>query len=77
MIAHVEHAPVSWPSIGLLIRAVAAGWLILAVWATLGVLLGIATRGTSLAIGIGILYTLVAEGLLSALTDSMQRRDVT
>ena len=71
MIAHVEHARVAWPSVGLLVRAVAAGWLILAVWATLGVLLGIATRGTSLAIGIGILYTVVAEGLLSALTDSI------
>ena len=71
VIAHIEHAPVSWPSPWLLLRAIAAGWLILAAWAALGVLLGIATRGTSLAIGIGILYTVVAEGLLSALTDSI------
>ena len=48
-----------------------AGWLILAVWAALGVLLGVLTRGTSLAIGIGILYALVIEGLLSALADSV------
>ena len=71
VIAHIEGKSVSWPSSWLLVRAVAAGWLILAAWATLGVLLGIATRGTSLAIGIGVLYTVVAEGLLSALTDSI------
>jgi ABC-2 type transport system permease protein len=54
-----------------LVRTLAAGWLILAVWAALGVLLGIVTRGTSLAIGIGILYALVIEGLLSAFADSV------
>ena len=40
-------------------------------WAALGVLLGVVTRGTSLAIGIGILYALVIEGLLSALAGSV------
>jgi ABC-2 type transport system permease protein len=70
-IAQAEGATVVWPSAWLLVRAVAAGWLILAVWAAFGVLLGVATRGTSLAIGIGILYTLVIEGLTSALADSV------
>jgi ABC-2 type transport system permease protein len=65
VIAQIEDAPVSWPSAWLLVRALAAGWLILAVWAALGVLLGVLTRGTSLAIGVGILYALVIEGLLS------------
>lgn len=67
VIAQIEDAPISWPSAWLLVRAIAAGWLILAVWAALGVL----TRGTSLAIGIGILYALVIEGLLSAFADSV------
>jgi ABC-2 type transport system permease protein len=71
VIAQIEGAPVSWPSAWLLVRAVGAGWLILAAWAALGVLLGIVTRGTSLAIGVGILYALVVEGLLSAFTDSV------
>jgi ABC-2 type transport system permease protein len=65
VIAQMEDAPVDWPSAWLLVRALAAGWLILAVWAALGVLLGVLTRGTSLAIGLGILYALVIEGLLS------------
>jgi ABC-2 type transport system permease protein len=71
VIAQIEDGPANWPSTWLLVRALAAGWLILAVWATLGVLLGVATRGTSLAIGVGILYALVIEGLLSALADSV------
>ena len=71
VIAQIEDAPVVWPSAWLLARTLAAGWLILAVWAALGVLLGVLTRGTSLAIGIGILYALVIEGLLGALTDSV------
>ena len=71
VIAQIEDAPVNWPSAWLLVRAMAAGWLILAAWATLGVLLGVLTRGTSLAIGIGILYALVIEGLLSAFADSV------
>ena len=34
-------------------------------------LLGVLTRGTSLAIGVGILYALVIEGLLSAFANSV------
>ena len=71
VIAQLEDAPVVFPSAWLLVRAVAAGWLMLATWAALGVLLGVLTRGTSLAIGIGILYALVIEGLLSAFADSV------
>jgi ABC-type transport system involved in multi-copper enzyme maturation permease subunit len=71
VIARIEGAPADLPSAWLLLRALGAGWLILAAWAGLGVLLGAVTRGTSLAIGVGILYALVAEGLLSALVGSV------
>jgi ABC-2 type transport system permease protein len=70
VIAQIEDAPTNWPSAWLLVRAIAAGWLMLAIWVAIGVLLGVLTRGTSLAIGVGILYALVIEGLLSALADS-------
>jgi ABC-2 type transport system permease protein len=66
-IAVREGAEVSWPSLWLLLRGLAAGWLILAVWAAFGVLLAVLFRGTALAVGVGILYALVIEGLLSAL----------
>jgi ABC-type transport system involved in multi-copper enzyme maturation permease subunit len=66
-IAWREGAAVERPSAWLLVRALGAGWLLLAVWAALGVALGVLTRGTALAIGVGILYALVIEGLISAL----------
>jgi ABC-type transport system involved in multi-copper enzyme maturation permease subunit len=66
-IAANEGAQVAWPSASLLLRGVAGGWLVFAVWGALGVLLAVATRGTALATGLGILYAFVVEGLLSAL----------
>jgi ABC-type transport system involved in multi-copper enzyme maturation permease subunit len=66
VVARMEGEAVHWPSVSLLLRAGLAGWMILAVWAALGVLLAVLTRGVALAMGIGILYTLVIEGLLNA-----------
>jgi ABC-2 type transport system permease protein len=74
-IAVREGAEVSWPSLWLLLRGLAAGWLILAVWAAFGVLLAVLFRGTALAIGVGILYALVIEGLLSALATQVSLLD--
>ena len=74
-IALGEGAEVSWPSASLLLRGLGAGWLILAVWAALGVVLAVLSRGTALAVGIGILYTLVIEGLLSALASQVSALD--
>jgi ABC-2 type transport system permease protein len=66
-IALREGVDFAWPSASVLLRGLAAGWLILAVWAAFGVLLAVLSRATALATGIGILYALVIEGLLSAL----------
>lgn len=66
VIARLEDQAVVWPSASLLVRAGLAGWIILAAWAALGVLLAVLTRGVALAMGIGILYSLVIEGLLYA-----------
>jgi ABC-2 type transport system permease protein len=74
-IAVREGAEVSWPSLWLLLRGLAAGWLILAVWAAFGVLLAVLFRGTALAVGVGILYALVIEGLLSALATQVSLLD--
>lgn len=67
VVARAEAATVTWPPAGELAMGLAAGWFVLAVWAALGVLLGIATRGTAMAIGVGIVYALVIEGILSAI----------
>ena len=74
-IAANEGAEVSWPSAWLLVRGIAGGWLIFAVWAALGILLAVVTRGTALAVGIGILYAFVVEGLLSALAREVNLLD--
>jgi len=74
-IAVREGADVAWPSLLLLLRGLAAGWLILAVWAAFGVLLAVLFRGTALAVGVGILYALVIEGLLSALATQVSLLD--
>ena len=71
VIALAEDESIDWPSTWLLVRALAAGWFMLAVWAALGIVLAVLSRGTALAIGIAILYALVIEGLLSALADSV------
>ncbi len=74
-IAANEGAEVASPSAWLLIRGLAGGWLVFAVWAALGVLLAVVTRGTALATGIGILYAFVVEGLLSALAREVSLLD--
>ncbi len=72
LIAVREDAPLDWPRVSLLVRGLAAAWLIMAAWSALGVLLAELSRGTALAIGIGILYGLVIEGLISALFDEVR-----
>jgi ABC-2 type transport system permease protein len=75
LIAGAEDAAVNWPSAWEIVRGIAAGWFVLATWAAFGVLLAVASRGTSLAIGLGILYALVIEGLLSALASEVSWLD--
>ncbi len=74
-IAVREGADLSWPPTWLLLRGLVAGWLILAVWAAFGVLLAVLFRGTALAVGVGILYAFVIEGLLSALATQVSLLD--
>jgi ABC-2 type transport system permease protein len=75
LIAGAEGMAVAWPPTWQIARALAAGWLVLATWAALGVLLAVLSRGTGLAIGLGILYTFVIEGLFSALAGQVSWLD--
>lgn len=74
-IALREGADAALPSVGTIAQGVGAGWLILAVWCAFGTLLAVFSRGTSLAIGIGVLYAFVIEGLLSALASQVSVLD--
>lgn len=66
LIAWREGQPIDLPSAWMFLKALGAAWVILAVWATFGVLLSVLSRGTSLAIGLGIIYGLVLENIISA-----------
>lgn len=75
-IAQIEDTAITWPSFQAVVEAFGAAWFILAVWASLGVMLAVVSRGTALAIGGGILYALVIEGLLTALARQVSFLDV-
>ncbi len=66
-IAVLEDAPAQGPSAGEALRAVGAGWLIMTAWGTIGILLAILFRGTAIAIGVGLVYTIVVENTISTL----------
>jgi ABC-2 type transport system permease protein len=66
LIAMREHQAIILPSLWDLVRALNAGWFLLAAWASFGVLLAVLSKGTALAIGLGIIYGLVIEGIISS-----------
>jgi ABC-2 type transport system permease protein len=67
VIAAVEGAETWFPAVLGLLQGLAAGWLILATYAMLGVLLAVVLRGVGLSLGLGLLYVLVFEAILLAL----------
>ena len=64
VVAALAGASLQGPPLGELVRAVGAGLLILAVWASLGALLATLLRSTALSIGIGLVYSLVVENVI-------------
>jgi len=65
IIAASEHATVVWPPLGDILKGAGAMLLVFAAWAAVGLGLAVLFRGTALAIGIGLVYALVVEGLIS------------
>lgn len=66
-VALLEGSAVRWPDPAETAAAVGAGWLILAAWGSLGLALATLLRGTSLAIGLGLVYAVVLEGIAGSL----------
>lgn len=64
VVATIESAPYDWPSAADIATGMAGGWLVLAMYGLAGVLLGALTRGTSLAIGLGLVWVFVVEILI-------------
>jgi ABC-type transport system involved in multi-copper enzyme maturation permease subunit len=63
-IAAAESQTATWPSLADSGQGLGAGLLIGGVWLAGGVLLGTLTRGPALAVGLGLVWSLVVENLL-------------
>jgi len=74
VLGYVASALIAWregqaqalPPMWDVVKALGAGWFLMAAWASFGVLLAVLSRGTAMAIGLGIIYGLVIEGLISS-----------
>jgi ABC-type transport system involved in multi-copper enzyme maturation permease subunit len=56
-----------WPSVGDLVKGLLAAWLLMGLWAGLGVLLSVLFRQSALAIGLGLVYAIAVEGIVFGL----------
>ncbi|MFI7545765.1 ABC transporter permease [Actinoplanes sp. NPDC049599] len=64
-VALAEDRQLEWPGAGDLLTGIGAGWLIAAMWTVLGALLGIALRGVALPVGLGLVWLLAVQNLLT------------
>jgi ABC-2 type transport system permease protein len=67
VIAAVEGQPADWPPVGDLLLGVGGGWLVATMWATLGGLLAVLMRGVALPVGLGLVFMLAVQNLLSSI----------
>jgi ABC-2 type transport system permease protein len=71
LIATLESRPLDYPSLATLAEGVGSGWLIMGMWCGLGAVLGFAFRGVALPVGLGVVWVLGVENLVSAVADSL------
>jgi ABC-2 type transport system permease protein len=71
VLATVESRPLDYPSLAELARGVGSGWLIMGMWSVLGALAGFAFRGVALPVGLGVVWVLGVENLVSAVADGL------
>ncbi|NGN94907.1 ABC transporter permease [Nocardioides sp. KC13] len=64
VIAATEGQTISMPTMGDLAESFGAGFLVLEMWALLGFLVGVLAKGPALAVGLGLVWSLVVENLL-------------
>lgn len=63
------------PSALNILKGLGAGWLIIAVWSAFGAVLATIFRSSALAIGIGLVYTLVVETAISGVASFLTQLD--
>ena len=70
-LAAAEGQPMDWPALAALAEGFGAGVLVLTMWAVLGAVLGVTLRGVALPIGLGVVWVLGVENLMSAMAGSV------
>jgi ABC-2 type transport system permease protein len=70
-IAVTEGASLNWPGPVDLVEGYGAGFAIMTMWAGLGAMLGVVLRGVALPIGLGVVWVLGVENLVSGVADSV------
>lgn len=66
-----ENQPSQWPGLLDLAEGFGVGWLVLMMWASLGAVLGLTLRNVALPIGLGVVWVLGIENLISAMAGSV------
>ncbi len=64
VLALLDGQALQWPDLLTIAEATGALWLILVVWTGFGVLLAVICQQSALAVGIGLVYGFVVEGLI-------------
>lgn len=64
LVATSESQDIVMPSLGSVVEAAGAGFLVLEMWALIGFALGTIARGPALSVGLGLVWALVVENLL-------------
>jgi ABC-type transport system involved in multi-copper enzyme maturation permease subunit len=67
VITAVEGDPAGWPTFAEIGTSFGAAWLITSMWGLLGVLLAISLRAVALPVGIGLVWMLAVQNLISGL----------
>ena len=65
LIASAEGAAFDWPGIGDVLIGIGGGWLVAAMWTVFGAMLAIALRGVALPVGLGLVWLLAVQNLLT------------
>jgi hypothetical protein len=71
LIAVVENGSAALPGLGDLAVSYGGGVLVLGMWAAAGVLVGVLARGPALAVGLGLVWSLVVENLLRGVANAL------
>ncbi|ASR36199.1 hypothetical protein BAY61_15625 [Prauserella marina] len=65
LVGVLKDQPPHWPSVSTVLLGAGGGWLIITMWAMLGVVLAVAFRGVALPIGLGLVWLLAVQNLLA------------